>query len=100
MKCWRCGNELTTGDAPNSAQCRRCEEARISSLVREQDEIALTDAAPKAPRKARLWRCHHPLGQWTRPESEIDDDCMRCHQLKRVAANPTGQDRPEKGGKV
>ena len=31
MKCWRCGNELTTGDAPNSAQCRRCEQASISS---------------------------------------------------------------------
>ena len=31
MKCWKCGNELTTGDAPNSAQCRRCEQASISS---------------------------------------------------------------------
>lgn len=31
MKCWKCGNELTTGDAPNSAQCRRCEQESISS---------------------------------------------------------------------
>jgi hypothetical protein len=31
MKCWKCGNELTTGDAPDSTQCRRCEGTRISS---------------------------------------------------------------------
>ena len=33
MKCWKCGNELTTGDAPNSSLCRSCEEkTRISSV--------------------------------------------------------------------
>lgn len=33
MKCWKCGNELTTGDKPNSAMCRDCEfkEAADSS---------------------------------------------------------------------
>ena len=31
MKCWKCGNDLTTGDAPNSAQCRRCEQASVST---------------------------------------------------------------------
>ncbi|MFA5187541.1 MAG: hypothetical protein WC551_13765 [Patescibacteria group bacterium] len=31
MKCWKCGNELTTADAPNSAQCRKCEKNSISS---------------------------------------------------------------------
>ena len=42
MKCWRCGNELTTGDAPNSAQCRRCEQASISSSPASAGS-ALTD---------------------------------------------------------
>lgn len=26
MKCGKCGKELTTGDAPNSALCRQCED--------------------------------------------------------------------------
>ena len=30
MKCYKCGNELTTGDAPNSAMCRRCESISSS----------------------------------------------------------------------
>jgi len=33
MKRRKCGNELATGDAPNSAQCRRCEQASISSSL-------------------------------------------------------------------
>ena len=33
MKCWKCGNELTTGYAPNSSLCRSCEEkTRIASV--------------------------------------------------------------------
>jgi len=33
MKCWMCGNELTTGDAPNTGTCRQCaEKTRISSV--------------------------------------------------------------------
>lgn len=44
MKCATCGTELTTADAPNSAQCRRCEEARIA-----QTETALE-------------HCHHFIG--------------------------------------
>jgi len=34
MKCWKCGNELITGDKPNSLMCRTCEEKQnISSFT-------------------------------------------------------------------
>ena len=46
MKCWKCGNELTTGDAPNSAQCRQCEQASISSSPA---------SAGSAPRLLERW---------------------------------------------
>jgi hypothetical protein len=31
MKCWKCQNELTTGDAPNSAMCRHCENTHVDA---------------------------------------------------------------------
>lgn len=31
MKCWKCGNELTTGDKSNSLMCRTCEEKQNTS---------------------------------------------------------------------
>ena len=35
MKCLTCGNELTSGDRPNSYQCRQCESAAASGKQQE-----------------------------------------------------------------
>ena len=32
MKCWQCGNELTTADYPGSCCCRKCDES-IKTMV-------------------------------------------------------------------
>ena len=42
MRCWKRRTELTTGDAPNSAQCRRCEQAgsRLARLGTDNAIVA------------------------------------------------------------
>jgi len=62
MKCWKCGSELTTGDAPNSAQCRRCEQTSISSCLNREQFIARHIRALAVARygKAGLSRTHAP----------------------------------------
>jgi hypothetical protein len=56
MKCWKCGNELTTGDSPDGAQCRRCEQASRVDMESPEYLIASIDDFLQVPQD-RLAAC-------------------------------------------
>lgn len=79
MKCWRCGSELTTGDAPDSHMCRSCEakpeqaeslEAPIPTPPRPIDGDLL-EVAKRARECAAAWG----------PGVRLIGDCRACDLL-------------------
>jgi len=76
MKCLTCGNELTTGDSPNSFQCRQCESAArpnaTGGMGGGKDEPRMMRRCPNRGAYAGCEYCYHAV------RHALDQSCDGC----------------------
>lgn len=85
MKCWRCGNELTTGDAPNSAQCRRgkgCNmllEEELNILGKVNELMRRDERIPDGAQIRECYETEHEIVVLGKPST--DDKSHSCDEM-------------------